>query len=88
MRTRQIHMSGRAEGKKEIDAATQTQVEVKNIIIMRSASRQISPDYNDVDVENGGDTIVYRNGEMKKGTWKKKASDMFSLARAGRCLGW
>ncbi len=74
-------------GEKEIDAATQTQVEVKNIIIMRSASRQISPDYNDVDVENGGDTIVYRNGEMKKGTWKKEGERYVFSGESGQMLG-
>ena len=42
----------------------------KNVIVMGAASRQISPDYNDVDVEGEG-RVVYRNGEMKKGVEKR-----------------
>lgn len=74
-------------GEKEMDAATHTQVEVKNIIIMRAASRQISPDYNDVDVEGEGDAILYRNGEMKKGTWKKEGERYVFSDGKGQALG-
>lgn len=62
----------RSRGKeKEIDAADQKQVEVKNIIVMIAESRQISLDYNDVTVEGEGDLAVYRNGEVIKGKWKR-----------------
>jgi len=60
-------------GEPEIDKLTNKQVEVKNVIIMRAASRQIEgPYYNDVDVEGIGTAVVYRNGEEIKGTWKKE----------------
>src|SRR3989338_6075319 len=49
---------------KEIDAGDQKQVEVKNVIVMTAESRQINPDYNDVDVEGEGKLAVYRNGEV------------------------
>lgn len=74
-------------GEKEMDAATHTQVEVKNIIIMRAASRQISPDYNDVDVEGEGEAVFYRNGEMKKGTWKKEGERYVFSDGNGQALG-
>lgn len=63
----------RSRGKeKEMDAATNAQVTVKNVIVMEAASRQISPDYNDMDVEGEGNATIYRNGEMKKGKWKRE----------------
>lgn len=63
----------RSRGKeKEMDAATNAQVTVKNVVVMEAASRQISPDYNDMDVEGEGNATVYRNGEMKKGKWKRE----------------
>jgi len=58
-------------GEKEIDAATGNQVEVKNVVVMTAPSRQISLDYNEVDVEGEGDLTVYRNGEVQKGKWKR-----------------
>lgn len=63
------------EGTPEIDKLTNKQVEVSNVVIMRAVSRMIEPpDYNDVDVEGTGETIVYRNGEEIRGTWKKEGS--------------
>ena len=74
-------------GEKEIDAATNKQVEVKNIIIMRAASRQISPDYNDVDVENEGEATLYRNGEIKKGRWKREGERYVFSDEGGQAFG-
>ena len=56
---------------KEIDAGDQKQVEVKNVIVMTAESRQVNPDYNDVDIEGEGKLAVYRNGEVIKGKWKR-----------------
>lgn len=59
-------------GFKEIDKINNRQVEVKNLIVMTAKSRQVSLDYNDVDVEEKGNAIVYRNGEIIKGEWERK----------------
>ena len=60
-------------GEKEIDAA-QEAGRSKKRYYYGAASRQISPDYNDVDVEGEGNVIVYY-GEMKNGN--ERASNMF-----------
>ncbi|MCR4322688.1 MAG: DUF3048 domain-containing protein [Candidatus Azambacteria bacterium] len=74
-------------GEKEMDVATNAQVEVKNVIVMRAVSRQVSPDYNDVEVEGEGSVIVYRNGEMKKGTWKREEGRYVFIAENGQAIG-
>ncbi|HEY4518879.1 MAG TPA: DUF3048 domain-containing protein [Candidatus Paceibacterota bacterium] len=56
---------------REIDAGDQSLVEVKNVIVMTAESRQVNPDYNDVDVEGEGKLAAYRNGEVIKGKWKR-----------------
>lgn len=56
---------------KETDRLTAAQVEIKNVVIMRAKSRQIEGQYNDVDIEGSGETVVYRNGEEIKGHWEK-----------------
>jgi len=58
---------------KEIDKVSGAQVETKNVVIMRAASRQIEGQYNDVDVEGSGEAFIYRGGEEIKGTWSKDA---------------
>lgn len=64
-------------GTKEIDALSNEQVEVKNVVVMRAKSRQIGGGYNDVDILGSGEAAVYRNGEEIKGIWmKKEASDV------------
>lgn len=59
-------------GEKEVDALAGKQVEVKNVAVMRTQSRQIGEGYNDVDVIGSGDAAVYRNGEEVKGAWRKR----------------
>lgn len=59
-------------GFKEIDKNNNTQVEVKNLVVMIAVSRQVNIDYNDVDIEEKGDAMVYRNGEIVKGKWEQK----------------
>lgn len=74
-------------GEKEMDASTGTQAEVKNVIVMEAVSRQISPDYNDVDVEGEGNATIYRNGEMKKGRWKREGERYVFSDDAGQEIG-
>ncbi len=78
----------RSRGKeKEMDAATDMQAAVKNVIVMEAASRQISPDYNDMDVEGEGNAAVYRNGEMKKGRWKREGERYVFSDGNGQAIG-
>lgn len=58
-------------GYPEIDKLNNAQVEAKNIVIMRAASRPIEDQYNDVDVEGSGKAIIYKNGVEISGSWKK-----------------
>ena len=58
-------------GYSEIDKLNNAQVEAKNIVIMRTASRPIDDQYNDVDVEGGGKAAIYQNGVAISGSWKK-----------------
>lgn len=58
-------------GTKEIDSATGRQVEVKNVIVMTALSRQLDADYNTVVVEGEGAVRIFRNGEEKRGMWKR-----------------
>ncbi|OGD23359.1 hypothetical protein A2Z10_02140 [Candidatus Azambacteria bacterium RBG_16_47_10] len=58
-------------GKKEMDSGTEKQVEVKNVIVMIAETKQLDADYNTVVVEGEGRVRIFRNGEEKKGTWKR-----------------
>lgn len=48
---------------------------VRNVAVMRTLSRQIEGQYNDVVVEGNGYGAVYRGGEELVGTWKKDKND-------------
>ncbi len=61
--------------KPEIDKINSKQVEVKNVVVMKARSRQIEGQYNDVDIEGGGDLEVYQLGKIIKGKWKKDKAD-------------
>lgn len=63
-------------GTPEIDKNSNTQAAAKNVAVMFSAMRQIEGQYNDVDVEGEGRTVIYRNGEEIKGKWKKDAKNI------------
>lgn len=65
-------------GRKEIDALTQKQVQVDAIIVMRAASRQIERDYNDVDIEGGGEAIIFQKGGAKRVRWQKEKAPLSS----------
>lgn len=75
-------------GKEEIDKNNNKQVEAKNIAVMRSQSRQVEGDYNDVDVEGEGEAAVYRNSEEIKGIWRKdpakKSSKLYFYDKSGQ----
>ena len=63
-------------GRPEIDKLTDEQIEAKNIVIMRAASRQIEgPYYNDVDVEGYGKCQIYQNGIVNECSWEKDPND-------------
>lgn len=62
-------------GYPEMDKLNNRQVEVKNIVVMRAASRQIEGQYNDVDVEGAGEIIFYKNGKEISGRWEKNKND-------------
>jgi len=61
-------------GRPEIDRLNAKQVEAKNVVIMRASSRQLEKEYNDVDIEGGGQALFYRNGEEIEGKWQKDKS--------------
>ncbi|MDO8558493.1 MAG: DUF3048 domain-containing protein [bacterium] len=50
-------------------------IRVRNVVVMRAASRQIEGQYNDVAVTGSGNAAVYRGGEEILGTWKKDEKD-------------
>ncbi len=57
---------------KEMDKANDKQIEAKNIVVMRSFSKQIQgPDYNDLDLEGSGQCQVYQNGIIINCIWQK-----------------
>jgi hypothetical protein len=62
-------------GTKEIDKNTGSQVEAKNVVVMRAISQPLEGQYNDVQIEGQGKAEYYLNGQSKNGTWKKDKSD-------------
>jgi hypothetical protein len=62
-------------GTKEIDKNLGTQVEAKNVVIMRAPSRPLEGQYNDVQVEGEGAAEYYMNGQTQTGKWKKDKND-------------
>ena len=76
-------------GQPEMDKLSDKQVEAKNIVIMRAASRQIEgPYYNDVDVEGQGSCQIYQNGKVVECAWQKdkqnQASKLFFYDKNGQ----
>ena len=68
-------------GTPEIDAITQKQVEAGTVAVMRSTSRQIEGQYNDVRVTGEGEATVFRLGEAVSGIWRKEAQPLSSPLR-------
>jgi len=65
-------------GSPELDRVTAKQVEVKVIIILKTKSRQINADYNDVDVVGSGDALIFQNGSVQKAKWQKAQNPLGS----------
>jgi len=65
-------------GRAEIDRNNGEQIEAKSIVVMYAKSRPLEGQYNDVDVEGGGDIVVYQNGGKIKGRWKKDKNNLKS----------
>ncbi len=70
-------------GFKEVDKNTNRQVVVKNLVVMEAMSRQIKDQYNDVDIENSGKVVVYRNGEIIRGKWERKSGKYYFFNNDG-----
>jgi len=64
---------------KEIDKSNNQQIKAKNVVVMRSFSKQIQgPDYNDLDLEGTDQCQVYQNGEVIPCTWHKSEKNPLS----------
>lgn len=59
----------------EIDKNNNSQIEAKNVIVMRAKSYQIEGQYNTVEVEGSGQALVYQNGQEIKAIWRKDKSN-------------
>lgn len=68
-------------GTPEIDKNTGRAVEAKTIVVMRTTSRQIEGQYNDVRVTGSGDAIVYREGRELHARWEKAAEPLAAPLR-------
>jgi len=55
----------------EIDKDINIQVEVKNIVVVKTSSYILNQDYIKVDVIGSGEARVYKNGIMKNARWEK-----------------
>lgn len=68
-------------GVPERDALTNEQVRAENVVIMRTHSRQIEGQYNDVQVSGAGEAHVHRYGVEEAGRWEKDAKVRSSRLR-------
>ncbi|MEK7452729.1 MAG: DUF3048 domain-containing protein [Patescibacteria group bacterium] len=66
-------------GFKEVDKNINKQVAVKNLVIMKAASKQVKDQYNDLEIEDSGEAMVYRNGEVARGIWERKSGKYYFL---------
>jgi len=71
----------RRGGTPEIDASTKQQVTAGTIVIMRTTSRQIEGQYNDIRIVGEGKATVLRLGEAVEGRWQKEASPLSAPLR-------
>ena len=60
-------------GSPEQDKVGDIQVTAGTLVAMRTTSRQIEGQYNDVRVTGSGEATVYRSGAMISGRWEKAA---------------
>lgn len=59
-------------GEKEMDKNNNSQVTAGNVVVVKTVSRQIDGQYNDVDIEGSGEAIIFQNGREIKGAWFKQ----------------
>lgn len=64
--------------KPEIDVLNNQQVEIKTLVVMFTNSRQLDPDYNDVDVAGVGNALIFQNGNMQRVKWEKAENPISS----------
>lgn len=58
-------------GTPELDKLTGDQVETSVIAIIKTTSRQLNVDYNDVDVTGSGSALVFQDGRVIPARWEK-----------------
>lgn len=68
-------------GTPEEDASSGEQVRAATVAVMRTTSRQIQGQYNDVRVTGEGEATVFRFGEAVEGTWHKDAQPLSAPLR-------
>lgn len=66
------------DGSPEIDKNNSRQVGSEVIIVMKTKSEFISDEYISVDVESGGEAIIYQRAVSVGGSWKKDPQDLES----------
>lgn len=62
----------------ETDAIDNKQVEVKTLVIMKTNTRPLEGQYNDVDVFGSGDALIFQNGELIRARWEKSHNNLGS----------
>ncbi|MDX1535250.1 MAG: DUF3048 domain-containing protein [Candidatus Spechtbacterales bacterium] len=63
-------------GSPEVDALDNKQVESKILIVMKTNTRHLEGQYNDVDVFGSGQAYVFQNGELIRASWQKEYGDI------------
>jgi hypothetical protein len=58
-------------GVPEMDRLNGEQAEVSVVIVLKTNSRQLNVDYNDVDVSGFGDALIFQNGLLIKAKWER-----------------
>ena len=58
-------------GSSELDRITAKQVDVKVVVVLKTTSRQINADYNDVSVTGSGEALIFQNGRTYPARWEK-----------------
>jgi hypothetical protein len=62
----------------ERDANTGEPVRADVVVVMKTSSRILNQDYIRVDVSGEGEAVIYQNGAMISGKWKKDAASLSS----------
>ncbi|OGZ60040.1 MAG: hypothetical protein A3E58_01690 [Candidatus Spechtbacteria bacterium RIFCSPHIGHO2_12_FULL_38_30] len=59
-------------GSPELDKLTGNQVRTNVIVVIKTTSRRLNADYNDVDITGSGEALVFQNGEVVPARWEKE----------------